>query len=133
MKRRTFVASSAAALFASSVNAAADVPYFDLTPKFYDAVVSSGKPFILHFFANWSGTSRAQQTILCNLFGSNTRYREIRYGLTDWDETKDDWQSLGIPRHGTLYGVKGGQFVGRLVAVTDQSQIKALLDAMLAD
>jgi thioredoxin 1 len=36
--------------------------------------------------------------------------------------------SRKIPRRSTLVLIKGGEEVGRLVAVTSQAQIKALLD-----
>ena len=51
----------------------------------------------------------------------------------DWDNYRKHAvaRSRGIPRRSTLVLIKGGSEVGRLVAVTSQSRIKALLEKAL--
>ena len=53
--------------------------------------------------------------------------------LVDWDtyESRDVTTSLAIPRRSTFVLIKGGKEVGRLVAATNMSAIKALLDKAL--
>ena len=72
--------------------------------------------------------------MLKELRASSPKYNNaIRFILIDWDTYKSHevTTSLGIPRRSTIVLIKGGKEVGRLVAATSKSAIKALLDKAL--
>ena len=72
--------------------------------------------------------------MLEELRASSPKYNAaIRFILVDWDTYKKHQVtiSLRIPRRSTFVLLKGGQEVGRLVAATSKTAIKALLDKAL--
>ena len=69
--------------------------------------------------------------MLKELRASNPKYDQaITFMKVDWDKYRRHsvTTSRKIPRRSTLVLIKGGKEIGRLVAVTGKSQIKALLD-----
>jgi len=69
--------------------------------------------------------------VLKKLRASNPKYNSgITFIRVDWDTYKRHsvTTSRRIPRRSTLVLIKGGSEVGRLVAVTSSSKIKALLN-----
>ena len=69
--------------------------------------------------------------MLEELRASDARYNKtITFMLVDWDTyaRKPVTTSRNIPRRSTFVLIKGGKEIGRLVAVTSEAQIKALLD-----
>ena len=72
--------------------------------------------------------------MLKELRASSPKYNDaIRFILVDWDTYRSHkvTTSLAIPRRSTFVLIKGGKEVGRLVAETRKSAIKALLDKAL--
>lgn len=65
--------------------------------------------------------------MLSELRGS---YKNITFMTVDWDTYKRHsvTTSRGVPRRSTLILIKAGKEVGRIVAGTSKSAIKALLD-----
>ena len=73
--------------------------------------------------------------MLTKLRASNPNYdKSILFMVVDWDTYKEHTvtTSRKIPRRSTLVLIKGGKEIARLVAVTGEAQIKALLDKGLA-
>jgi thioredoxin 1 len=69
--------------------------------------------------------------VLSQLRASSPRYNNgITFIRVDWDtyKRKSVTTSRRIPRRSTLVLIKGGKEVGRIVAGTSKSRIKALLD-----
>jgi hypothetical protein len=69
-----------------------------------------------------------------DLKAANPDYEaRITFIQVDWDVYKDDalTVSLAIPRRSTLVVLKGDQELGRIVAGTGQTEIKALMDLAL--
>lgn len=60
--------------------------------------------------------------------------KAITFINVDWDEygRHSVTTSRKIPRRSTLVLIRGGKEIGRLVAVTSEQEIKALLDKALA-
>lgn len=60
--------------------------------------------------------------------------KSITFMTVDWDTYRRHavTKSRRIPRRSTLVLIKGGKEIGRLVAVTSERRIKALLDKALA-
>ncbi len=72
--------------------------------------------------------------MLKKLRASNPQYDQaITFIKVDWDTYKNHkvTTSRRIPRRSTLVLLKGGKEVGRVVAETRESRIKALLDQAL--
>ena len=72
--------------------------------------------------------------MLDELRASSPKFNKaIRFILVDWDTYKSHevTTSLKIPRRSTIVLIRGGKEVGRLVAATSKSAIKALLDKAL--
>lgn len=132
MNRRDFLATSAAfSLFTLSARAE---PVF-YTPGAAEAAMDEGKIVLLDFWASWCSTCATQERVLAQLRAENPAYEEnILFFIVDWDEHGKGplAQELRIPRRSTLVALKGRQELGRIVAGTSKSDIKALLDTALA-
>lgn len=135
MNRRDFLVTASAAgltLPALPALAAIGTPYRE---GLVDAELAAGKTVFLDFYAEWCTTCRAQERAMTALLSAEPAYRQsISFFAIDWDQhaRSDLATRLNIPRRSTLVVLKGDQELGRLVAVTNRSQIKALLDTALS-
>jgi thioredoxin 1 len=133
MHRRHFLALSASlSLLPLASRAAANTLY---TPGAAEAAMDQGKVVLLDFWASWCSTCAAQQRVLTDLKAENPAYEQgIVFFVVDWDEhgKGELSRALNIPRRSTLVALKGRQEIGRIVAGTSRSEIKALLDTALA-
>ncbi|MGR3712548.1 MAG: thioredoxin family protein [Shimia sp.] len=130
MHRRSFIALSAAALALPAV-ASATVHY---TPGLVKKHLAAGDTVFLVFGTEWCTTCAAQDRTINALKAANPDYEtNVTFIHVDYDEfgqaalTRD----LKIPRRSTLVVLKGDQELGRIVAGTSKSQIKALMDTAL--
>ena len=131
MNRRHFIAASTAALIVPSLTQAAALNY---TPGLADARLKAGETVFLDFKASWCTTCRAQERVINALKAENPAYaQQITFINVDWDDHKKDslTQRLAIPRRSTLVVLKGNLELGRIVAGTRKSDIKALMDKAL--
>lgn len=133
MKRRDFlVLSAAASLTPITLHAAEPLKY---TPGAAEAAMDAGKVVLLDFWASWCTTCAAQERVLADLRAENPAYQDnIVFFIVDWDKygNGDLSKSLKIPRRSTLVALKGREELGRIVAGTSKTEIKALLDKALA-
>lgn len=130
MKRRSFIALAAAASLPSISFAAADY-----TPGLVKKHLAAGDTVFLDFKASWCTTCRAQERVIDALKKANPAYdANVVFIAVDWDQygKSDLVRDMKIPRRSTLVAVKGDQELGRIVAGTSKSQIKALMDAALS-
>ncbi|RME18026.1 MAG: thioredoxin [Alphaproteobacteria bacterium] len=132
MKRRTFLAASAATALLPTLGRAETVDY---VPGLVDRELDAGKTILLDFYASWCGTCQAQHRVIDALKAENPAYDEnITFIVVDWDTyaRSDLTASLRIPRRSTLVAVgPDRREIGRIVAGTSRDDIKALLDAAL--
>lgn len=134
MDRRTFLgATCCAALVAPLPALSAERVFY--TPGLAETAMAAGKVVFLDFWTNWCATCAAQDRVIAGLRAANPDYdRAITFITVDWDQYADSplARDLRIPRRSTLVALKGAQEIGRIVAGTAKTEIKALLDAALA-
>ncbi len=135
MNRRNFLASSAAAavgaLLPAPAFAAKMVAY---KPGLIQKELASGKTLFVDYAADWCSTCARQERVISALRAANPAYdTSMVFVRVDWDDYKghEVTTSRKIPRRSTLLVLKGDQELGRIVAGTSESQIKALLDVGL--
>lgn len=129
MKRRSFLALAAAASLPSISFAATDY-----TPGLVKKHLAAGDTVFLDFKASWCSTCKAQERVIDALKKANPAYdANIVFIAVDWDQygNSDLVKDMRIPRRSTLVAIKGDKELGRIVAGTSKSQIKALMDSAL--
>lgn len=133
MDRRSFLALTAAASAATLLPGAA-LASVDYRKGLVKKHLAKGETVFLDFKASWCTTCRAQERVINALKSQNADYEaNITFIDVDWDEFSDSQlvKDLSIPRRSTLVALKGDTELGRIVAGTSKSQIKALMDAAL--
>lgn len=131
MKRRDFIALSAAAALTPAALSAKVVDY---TAGMAQKALADGKTVFLDFSATWCGTCAAQDRVINALLDENPAYdANISFIKVDWDDFGDGKLSnaLKIPRRSTLVVLKGNKELGRIVAGTARKDIKKLMDVAL--
>jgi len=129
MQRRTFLTGLAAAMTFPALARAAG--FKNYTPGAIDAALKDGKTVLVDYSAKWCGTCKRQERVINALRGANPAYdQNLTFIKVDWDQYKKHsvTTSRDIPRRSTLLVLRGNQELGRVVAGTSESQIKALLD-----
>ncbi|WP_321830307.1 thioredoxin family protein [Thalassovita sp.] len=132
MKRRDFMALGAAAVLSAG---AAWAEPLDYTEGLAKAHLAKGEVVFLDFKADWCSTCAAQERAITALMAENPEYAEkITFINVDWDQfgRSDLVKELRIPRRSTLVALRGDAEIGRIVADTKKSTIKALMDQALA-
>lgn len=119
----------AAAIFlaATSTAFAAEKPFSEAA---FAAAQGSGKPIIVHVYAPWCPTCRAQEPILQKL-EADPKFAGAETFRVDFDGQKDAVKALKARNQSTIIVFKGAKEVGRSVGETDEKAISALLDKAL--
>jgi len=98
--------------------------------NFQDLVLNSEKPVLIDFWAVWCGPCRAVAPIVEEIAEEYDGRAVI--GKIDVDSNRDTAMKYGIQAIPTLFLVKGGEVVDKIVGnVADKNNIKAKLDALL--
>lgn len=132
MNRREFISLTAAV---SLVPALARAGTMDYSRGLVEQALANGETVFLDFKASWCSTCAAQERVIKALKAENPAYDEnITFINVDWDKYGKSKlsRSLRIPRRSTLVVLKGEDELGRIVAGTSKSDIKALMDTALA-
>lgn len=133
MNRRQFLITSAAAALVPAA-AMAGKNFIDYTPGVIDAALAEGKTVFVDYSATWCGTCKRQERVIESLRGANPAYDEaMMFVRVDWDDYGKHEVSVfrNIPRRSTLIVLRGDDELGRVVAGTSESDIKALMDTGL--
>ena len=98
--------------------------------NFQDMVLNSDKPVLIDFWAVWCGPCRAVAPIVEEIAEEYDGRAVV--GKIDVDSNRDTAMKYGIQAIPTLFLVKGGEVVDKIVGnVADKNNIKAKLDALL--
>ncbi len=133
MNRRTFIAAASAIALASPASAGGET--VDYTPGLIDAALEEGKTVFVDYAADWCSTCHRQERVINALRAANPAYNDAMiFVRVDWDTYGQDDVAVfrNIPRRSTLIVLKGEEELGRIVAGTSETDIKALMDKGLA-
>ncbi len=98
--------------------------------NFQDMVLNSDKPVLIDFWAVWCGPCRAVAPIVEEIAEEYDGRAVV--GKIDVDSNRDTAMKYGIQAIPTLFLVKGGEVVDKIIGnVADKNNIKAKLDALL--
>ena len=98
--------------------------------------LNDGKTVFVDYAADWCGTCKRQERVINKLRSENPAYNKaITFVRVDLDLFRSDEvaTSRNIPRRSTLLVLKGEKELGRIVAGTSESDIKALMDLGLTN
>lgn len=128
MNRRTVLTASLAFAMLPTL-AAAD--FVDYRPGVIKDALAEGKTVLVDYAARWCSTCKRQERVINGLRATNPAYDEAMvFVRVDWDRYGDERvaKDRRIPRRSTLILLRGDAELGRVVAQTRESDIKALLD-----
>lgn len=131
MDRRHFLFLTAGA---AALPFAANAAPLEYEPGLVEKQLKTGDTVFLDFKASWCSTCAAQERVINTLKSENSDYEaKITFIDVDWDAygKSELVKRMNIPRRSTLVVLKGDQELGRIVAQTGTSQIKALMDTAL--
>lgn len=129
MKRRHFLAAAAAAVLAPTFASAAG--FVEYKPGVIQNALKEGKTVFVDYSATWCSTCKRQERVINALRSEDGRFDDaMMFVKVDWDTYKNDAVIAGrdIPRRSTLIVLRGEDELGRLVAGTSETQIKALME-----
>jgi len=126
LSRRALLA-AAAFLAAISPALAGEQPF---SKAAFAAAQAAGKGVIVHVYAPWCPTCRAQEPIVHQL-EADPKFANVETFRVDFDGQKDAVKALKARNQSTIIVFKGDREVGRSVGDTDEKSISALLDKAL--
>lgn len=120
--RRGLIA--ALAFFAALPGAiAAEQPF---SQEAFAAAQAAGKSIVVHVYAPWCPTCRAQEPILQKL-EADPKFSRVEAFRVDFDGQKDAVKALKARSQSTIIVFKGAKEVGRSVGETDEKVITDLV------
>ena len=131
MNRRHFIALATATMLAAPALAEETITY---APGVIQAALDDNKTVFVYYSASWCSTCKAQEKAINALRAADPAYdAAMVFVKVDWDDFSghEVTTSRSIPRRSTLLVLKGDQELGRIVAGTRKSDIKALMDTGL--
>ena len=129
MKRRIFLSIAAAAAIAPIAAVASD--FVTYTDGVIEQALAEGKTVFVDYSATWCSTCHRQERVINGLRAADPAYdAAMTFVKVDWDDYGSHEVAVfrNIPRRSTLIVLRGKDELGRIVAGTAQSQIKALMD-----
>ena len=96
------------------------------TPQAFADAQKAGKSIIVHVYAPWCPTCRAQAPTVERV-EADPKFADVAMFQVDFDGQKDALRTLKVNRQSTIIVFKDGKEVDRSVGVTDPGAISALL------
>jgi thioredoxin 1 len=126
--RRSFLVmmSAASAAFAVPARAFEFHPY---DPAAVQKAIASGKPVIVHVYADWCVQCHTQAKVLDSL-KNDSAYDGVAFFRVDFDKQKDVVAKLKCPRS-TLIAYKGGKEVKRMSWETSREAVLEVVKAAM--
>lgn len=127
MLSRRGVLAALACLVSLTAAVAAEKPF---TPDAFAAAQGAGKSVIVHVYAPWCPTCRAQEPIVQKL-EADPKFAGVETFRVDFDSQKEALKALKANRQSTIIIFKGDREVGRSLGETNPKAIADLLDKAL--
>ena len=100
-----------------------------ITNENYEALMASGQPVVIDFWAEWCGPCRMVGPIIDELA---TEYEgKVTIGKCDVDSCDDIVAQYKVRNIPTVVFIKGGEVVDKVVGATSKETLKAKVDALL--
>lgn len=93
-------------------------------------LISSGKPVVIDFWAEWCGPCRMVTPIIEEL--ANEYNGKVEIGKMNVDENVETPETYGIRNIPTILFFKGGELVDKQVGAAQKSVIAAKVEALLS-
>ena len=95
----------------------------------YQEIISSGKPVVIDFWAEWCGPCRMVAPIIDELAAE---YEDrVVIGKCDVEENDDITMKYGVRNIPTIIFLKGGQLVDKQVGAASKDALKAKIEKLL--
>ncbi len=104
---------------------AADAAEKAYSANAFAAAQKTGKGIIVHVYAPWCPTCKAQEPILQKI-EADPKFKDVAAFRVDFDKQKEASKAMRATNQSTIIVFKGATEVGRSVGVTDASSIEAL-------
>lgn len=131
MLRRTFLAGCGATAAVAALPSHAAGGFIWYEPGVIERALANGETVFVDYQASWCVTCQVQARVVHELLAENPAYRQaMTFISVDWDVygRKPVATDRNIPRRSTLIVLRGDRELGRVVAGTSKSAIRALLD-----
>jgi thioredoxin 1 len=96
------------------------------TPENFEASKKEGKVILLHFFADWCPSCRAQKKVMDSIL-SERELNEIVFLRVDYDNALRLRKEFKVNRQSTLIVLRGEREVARKAGITDKDEIRDYL------
>jgi thioredoxin 1 len=106
--------------------------FVSYTPEVWAELQASGAPVLVDVYASWCPTCKAQHAILADLL-ADSRYRGVRGMRVDFDADREFRRVYDVQRQSTILMFVGAREVSRSVGLTSVQDIRAQVDAVVAD
>ncbi|MBR2169255.1 MAG: thioredoxin [Alistipes sp.] len=100
-----------------------------ITNENYEALMTSGKPVVIDFWAEWCGPCRMVGPIIDELAAEYEG--QVIIGKCDVDSCDDIVAQYRVRNIPTIVFIKGGEIVDKTVGATTKENLKAKIDALL--
>lgn len=130
MKIRSFAFATLALASIVTATSASAQPERPFSLAALKAAQAKGQSVLVDAYAPWCPICRAQAPTVAALT-TDPAYKNLQVLRLDYDHQSEEKKALGIRQQSTLIAYRGGKEVGRLVGVTDPTQIRKLAASTL--
>lgn len=119
------------ALIATGYFSAAFADFATLDKARFTTLVQSNAPVVVHTHEWWCSTCRAQATVLERL-QKEPKYAKVTMFRASHSANRETLAPLKVTSRSVILVFAGGKQIGRLDWITDEAQIRALLDQAIS-